>query len=624
MPSLEKKIKRSQEELDAYRHALDLSSVVAITDNRGVITYVNENFCKISQYQPEELIGHTHTVINSGHHPIEFFAKMWATISSGRIWQDEIKNKAKDGSYYWISAIIVPFLDDDGKPLQYMAIKSDITALKQARDRKYELLFDQSRDSLIIEKPDGTFTEVNDAFCNMLGYTRTEFMKLTRTDITVPDDPNLQKKLEERSETGHYEGPLKYKRKDGSIVDADISTVVYTDENGETRTYVSARDMTQKIKTEEALRNSEQRFRALIENSKDVIVLSAPDGNMIYLSPSIKDIFGYEPDELLNTPAFDIMHPEEIPGNLAELIRLTNNPGVSGDVTIRIKHKNGTWRWIEATSMSQLHNPAVNAVVSNFHDITEKVKAELALRDSENQFRASLEKKIDERTLQLQEANKALESFSYIAAHDLQSPLRVVAGYASMIKKEYKEKLGDKGYELFTTIEKETRHMSQLIKDLLNFSTTSHTALHRENIDLDDMVREVIGECRLSFNNRADIRVTSLGSCNADRVMMSQVWNNLIGNAVKYSGKQDYPVIEIGYQIRDDEKVYYVKDNGVGFDMAFSEKLFQAFQRLHSNDDFEGTGIGLAIVSNIILRHSGRIWAEAQVNGGATFFFTIP
>ena len=625
MPTLEEKTPRSQKEMDAYRHALDQSSIVAITDGRGIIIHINENFCKISQYKPEELIGRTHKVINSGYHPKEFFTKMWATISSGRIWQGEIKNKAKDGSYYWVSTTIVPFLGDDGKPVQYMSIRSDITALKEARGRKYELLFDQSRDSLIIGKPNGTFIEVNEAFCSMLGYPRDEFMMLTRADITVPDDPNLLKCLEQRSETGHYEGPLKFKRKDNSIIDADISTVIYTDENGETRTYVSARDMTQKIKADDALRDSEQRFRALIENSKDVIVLSAPDGKMIYLSPSIKDIFGYEPDELLGTPAFDIMHPDEAEDNLKELIRLTENPGTSGDVTIRIKHKNGTWRWIEATSTSQLHNPTVNAVVSNFHDITEKIQAEQALRDSEHQFRLSLERKIDERTIQLQEANKALESFSYIAAHDLQSPLRVVAGYASLIKLEYKDKLGEEGYGLFNSIIKEIKQMSQLIKDLLNFSTMSYAAMQKEDIDLNDLVNDVVDECRLSFNNtRAEICVGSLGSCYGDRALIRQVWTNLIGNAMKYSGKQEHPLIEIGCQDQGREKVYYVKDNGVGFDMAFYEKLFQAFQRLHGNGDFEGTGIGLAIVSNIVLRHNGRIWADAKVNGGATFFFTMP
>jgi PAS domain S-box-containing protein len=184
---------------------------------------------------------------------------------------------------------------------------------------------------------------------------------------------------------------------------------------------MSVPEISQRTNTEEALRHSEQRFRALIENSKDAIVLSASDGNMVYLSPSVRDIFGYAPEELLNTMAFDIMHPEEIENNLAELKRLIENPGLSGNVTIRIKHKNGTWRWIEATSTSQLNNPAVNAVVSNFHDITERKEAEEKLAE----LNQSLEERITERTLQLQEANKALESFSYIAAHDLQSPLRI-------------------------------------------------------------------------------------------------------------------------------------------------------------------------------------------------------
>ena len=250
MPAFESILKTITLESDVYKRALDTSSIVSVTDPSGTIIYVNDNFSKISQYSAEELIGQTHRIISSDYHGKAFYKQLFATVSSGSVWKGEMQNRAKDGSLYWIMMTIVPFLDSEGKPEKYIEISSDITAQKQVQDLKYHLLFDYTQEGLLMVNPDGSHAEVNDAFCKLLGYSREEFLKLTRADLTVAEDPNLQELIKVRNKKGHFEGIMKLRHKDGSIIDADVSTASYNDEKGESRAYVRVRDMTQKLKAE--------------------------------------------------------------------------------------------------------------------------------------------------------------------------------------------------------------------------------------------------------------------------------------------------------------------------------------------------------------------------------------
>jgi light-regulated signal transduction histidine kinase (bacteriophytochrome) len=264
----------------------------------------------------------------------------------------------------------------------------------------------------------------------------------------------------------------------------------------------------------------------------------------------------------------------------------------------------------------------VNAIVSNLRDITARKEAQ----DELLLLNQSLEKKVEERTMQLAESNKALESFSSMAAHDLQAPLRVLSGYTSMVKHDYAENLGEEGAALLDVIMKQTKHMTQLVSDLLTFSRASHTIMKEEKVDLDAMVHELSDELCLINSTRKtpEIKIGDLGSTSCDAHLIRQVWSNLISNALKYSGKRDKPQIEIGRMPGEEEVIYYVKDNGAGFDARHQHKLFQVFQRLHTSSDFEGTGVGLALVKNVISRHGGRVWAESELDKGATFYFSMP
>lgn len=364
-------------ESDDLRAALNEHAIVAATDPAGKITFVNDKFCAISKYSREELLGQDHRIINSGHHTKEFIHGLWSTIGRGHVWHGEIKNRAKDGNFYWVDTTIVPFLNPDGKPRQYVAIRADITERKRVE--------------------------------------------------------------------------------------------------------------------------------------------------------------------------------EEI----------------------------------------------------------QKLNAELEIR-------------VAERTEELQLANKELESFSYSVSHDLRSPLRAIDGFSQAVVEDYGSQLPEEGQRYLQTIRKGAQKMGALIDDLLTFSRLHRQPIKRQTINTREMVSAILQELLSQETERKiEVVVQELSPCQGDPVLIKQVWINLLANALKYTRKSDAARVVAGCEQRSGETVFYVRDNGTGFDMRYVEKLFGVFQRLHRAEDYEGTGVGLAIVQRIVHRHGGKVWAEGELDKGATFYFTL-
>ena len=227
--------------------------------------------------------------------------------------------------------------------------------------------------------------------------------------------------------------------------------------------------------------------------------------------------------------------------------------------------------------------------------------------------------------LQLRQANKDLDAFSYSVSHDLRAPLRAIGSFSHIIIQDYNDKLDDEGREALGFIQSNTRNMGQLIDDLLAFARLGRQEMRTAEIDMARLAHKGFSELKDTAVDRViEFRVGSLPFAPGDPVLLRQVFSNLLANSVKFTGPKKIAVIEVGGQVSGDEHVYWVRDNGVGFDMRYADKLFGVFQRLHSADEFEGTGVGLAIVQRIVHRHGGRVWAEGQVGGGATFYFALP
>ncbi|HEY3405738.1 MAG TPA: ATP-binding protein [Ohtaekwangia sp.] len=240
-------------------------------------------------------------------------------------------------------------------------------------------------------------------------------------------------------------------------------------------------------------------------------------------------------------------------------------------------------------------------------------------------FNLQLEMKVQERTIEMEAANKELEAFSYSVSHDLRAPLRSIHGYMNIFAEDYASQLDDEARRLMNIILLNSRRMGQLIDDLLEFSRLGRKEITKARISMKDMVTSIAGDLKRTENNNRPVNITilDLPEAHADFNTMQHVWTNLITNALKYSRNKGETRIEIGSLEKEGDQVFYVKDNGAGFDMRYYDKLFGVFQRLHSINEFEGTGVGLAIVHRIITKHHGRIWAEAKPNEGATFYFTL-
>lgn len=273
-------------------------------------------------------------------------------------------------------------------------------------------------------------------------------------------------------------------------------------------------------------------------------------------------------------------------------------------------------RWYDVYAF-RFGEPQDLQVAILFNDITERKHSEETIK--------LLNKELADKVRQLEFANKELEAFSYSVSHDLRAPLRVINGYIKILGKDLSGKLTEEIKQSLETISGNSKKMENLIEDLLAFSHISKNEIVKKQINTEQVVKGVIEDlCKQYSVEKTIFTIRNLPPMTGDGSMLKQVWINLISNAYKYSKKKLPQLIKIGSELNNNEITYYVKDNGVGFDMLYYNKLFGIFQRLHGDSEFEGTGIGLAIVQRIVTRHGGKVWAEAKVNEGATFYFTIP
>ena len=362
-----------------------------------------------------------------------------------------------------------------------------------------------------------------------------------------------------------------------------------------------------------------ERFRALLDQSTDCyFLLKLPQGTIEDATLSSSRQLGYEREEFLNQ-CFETFSTS--PDTIKFMYyQECSNPIERCILDVDLIHKNG-----HLISMEIVFSPVcfdgVNYFVTIARDNRERKRNEAAIK----QLNTSLEHRVAERTAELERMNRELESFSYSVSHDLRAPLRVLNGFSQILLEDFGNRLGEEGRQYLSKIQKSSNHMALLIDGLLEISRTNRSGINPVDINLSSMVREILNDMQDTHPvHRTKLEIEEDIIVKADQVLIRTVMMNLLQNAWKFSSKRDVIHICFGKTFYNDESVIFIKDNGSGFDMTYAEKLFVPFQRLHTADAFEGTGVGLAVVYRIIQRHGGKIWAESRPDQGACFYFTLP
>jgi PAS domain S-box-containing protein len=662
-------------ELADLKFALDQHAIVAMTDVRGTITYVNDKFCAISQYSKDELIGQNHRILNSGHHPKEFFQQMYHTIASGKVWHGEIKNQAKDGSIYWVDTTIVPFMSAEGKPSQYVAIRADITsrkrgeealkeslatsdrALREVSDQKFAL--DQHA-IVAVTDVQGTITYVNDKFCAISQYTKDELIGQNHRILNSGHHPKefFQQMYHTIASGKVWHGEIKNQAKDGSIYWVDTTIVPFMSAEGKPSQYVAIRaDITSRKRGEEALKESlATSDRALRELSDQkfaldqhaIVAVTDVQGTITYVNDKFCDISKYPKAELIGQN-HRILNSGHHPKEFFQLMYGMIASGKVWHGEIKNRAKDGTIYWVDTTIvpfMSSEGKPrqyvAIRADITNrkradeeiqhLHNEMERRNKELEAQTVELQkARNELEVRVNERTEELAGANQVLErsnielqQFAYIASHDLQSPLRSISGFVQLLKSEYEGKLDQQADDWIRRTVQAIGQMQTMIRDVLAYSRVDSRSRPFAPTAFLDVFNDAVALLESSIQDAGgEVSCGELPVVMGDRSQLVQLMQNLIGNGLKYHG-EEAPNVQVSAKSDGNEWTFSVRDNGIGIDPKYYDRIFEIFKRLHDQTEYPGTGIGLAVCRRVVTRHGGRIWLESGAGHGSVFHFTLP
>ena len=363
------------------------------------------------------------------------------------------------------------------------------------------------------------------------------------------------------------------------------------------------------------LQESEERYRLALDNMLEGCQLIGFDWRFLYVNEAVAR-HGRQTREALLGHTIMELYPGIENTSVFAVFRRCMDERISQRMENEFTFPDGSRGCFELSI-----RPVPEGIFIVSIEITERRQAEEEIRA----LNADLERRVAERTTQLEAANKELESFSYSVSHDLRSPLRAIDGYSQILGEDYTGKLDNEGQRLLGVIRESTQKMGALIDDLLTFSKLGRQPIAAIEIDMNALIQEVLREPQVGGARRpSQITAANLPAARGDRALLKQVWINLLSNAIKFAGKKDEPHIEVSGHNDGADNIYGVKDNGVGFDMRYYNKLFGVFQRLHGADQFPGTGVGLAIVQRVVTRHGGRVWAEGKINEGATFYFALP
>ncbi|VAX27196.1 diguanylate cyclase/phosphodiesterase (GGDEF & EAL domains) with PAS/PAC sensor(s) [hydrothermal vent metagenome] len=641
---------------------------IVITDIDGNIEWVNTAFSKLTGYSWQSVFGKNPRILKSNEQDNTFYKKMWSTITAGKIWHEELINKRKDGSLYTEEMTITPVISKDGKIEHFIGIKNDITERIQAEEKllqseiKFRLVWENSSDGMRLTNEEGITVLANDTYCKMMEKSAEEIVGKPISlvyDAARHDEILSKHKKRFRTKTIPKYLEREIELWNGKKLYVELSNSYLKLSDQQKLSLSIFRDVTERKKLEITQRLQNEKLSNILEGTNAGLWEWNIKTGELYINEIWAEMIGYSLEELkpinFNTWKGNV-HPDDFEYVNNILQKYIKGEADYYDAEFRLKHKNGSWIWVNARGKIQLwsedHSPIK---MSGIHiDITARKKAQEELK----LHRDHLEKLVKERTWKLEEktakieesqkamlylledvneirkelertnkkllkVNKELESFSYSVSHDLRAPLRAIHGFSDKLERLLGDAVNDEQKRVLGVIKSNVIKMGNLIDALLDFSRMTRNKLLSSKIDMNALIDEVREEFEDEITERnIKLYIDKLPEAKGDRKLIKQVLHNLLSNAVKFTNKVDAE-IQIGGTVNNDTVEYFFKDNGAGFDMKYSDKLFKVFQRLHSSEEYEGIGIGLATVSRVINRHGGKVWAEGELGKGATFFFTL-
>ncbi|HET6975642.1 MAG TPA: PAS domain S-box protein [Pyrinomonadaceae bacterium] len=533
----------------------------------------------------------------------------------------ESLRRRKDGSLINVDTSTRVVRDENGDVLYLLSTTKDVTHLKVIRaahliEAKFRDLLESTPDATMIVNVTGRLVLVNSIAEKLFGYSREELIG-EPVEVLLP---TRYRSAHLGHRTGFFSAPrartmgegleLYGLRKDGVEFPVEISLSPLETEEG-MLVMSSIRDITEQ-------RRAEKKFRGLLESAPDAVVIVDRQGKMVLVNSQAERSFGYSRAELLGQRV-EMLIPERYRhnhgGHREGYFYDPKVRGMGAGLDLHGLRKDGTEFPVEI-SLSPLETEEGLLVSGAIRDITDRKRFEVSLQEK------NLE--LENANTQLEATNRELEAFSYSVSHDLRAPLRGIDGFSQVLLEDHGEQLNDEGKDALMRVRASAQRMAELIDNLLNLSRMTRSELSHETISLTTIAKTVADELkRIEPARVVDFVIEDDLTVNGDPRLLRIAIENLFDNAWKFTSRHEQARIELGSLRNNGVPVFFVRDDGSGFDMAYANKLFGAFQRLHKANDFKGTGIGLATVQRIIHRHGGRVWAESAVEQGATFYFTL-
>lgn len=622
-------------ELEFQKHALDQHAIVSIANPAGKIVYVNQKFLDISQYSSEELLGQDHAILNSGYHPNGYFAEMWRVISKGEIWHGEIRNKRKDGMFYWVESTIVPFLDKQGAPIQYISIRTDITARKEMDQRLqdqsafYEHITETLGEGLYVQGADGTCAYMNSEAERLLGWTRAEFigMPVHRTIHHLnPDGSHLagrdcQIMLDLRANgTSHIDDQV-FVGKDGKAFPVEVSSQAIFKDGEIENVVVAFRDISDRKKNEMYIQLTQQRLNLALDGSNLALWDWDIEGDRIYLGSKWAEMLGRTADETFMTVErlFNDIHPDD-----RLRTRMALAPALKGDLGFysaeyRYTLGNDKWIWVHTHGKVVERDEQGRALrmTGTNADITERKEAEEVMRQSR---------------LAAEQAAKVKSDFLANMSHEIRTPMNGIIG---MTELALDTELTREQHEYLSLVKTSADSLLHIVNDILDFSKIESGKLDVEEIEfsLEQMLRETMKSLAIRAHQKQLELLLHVSPDVPDRLMgdpgrLRQVLVNLVGNAIKFTEQGE---IEVSVECEGEAQgarsklKFSVRDTGIGIPKDKFNAVFASFSQADTSTTrkYGGTGLGLTISANLVELMGGHLDLESEVGQGSVFHFTL-